>query len=175
MAYRGPTLIREPELRWPVILLAAAVTSIGVLVTAGIIRLAMTRPYARHVLEQRLDGAIRSESPEFEELSGRLVVEQLVVAAEGPRPLSDLAVELTGTVRNTTGRTVTGLELRGVILDAMSSPVRERTVVVVPTRQSALEPGEAINVSILLEGINPEAERSVPVMPVIEVTGVRFD
>jgi hypothetical protein len=83
-----------------------------------------------------------------------------------------VAVEVMGTVRNTTGRTVTGLELRGALLDAQSTPLRARTVVVVPTRQTALEPGEAINVSILLEGIHPEAERSVPVM---EVTGVRFD
>ena len=45
-------------------------------------------------------------------------------------------------------------------------------MVVVPARQAALEPGEAINVSILLEGVSPEAERSVPL---IEVTGVRFD
>ncbi|HJQ32403.1 MAG TPA: hypothetical protein VJ866_09495 [Pyrinomonadaceae bacterium] len=171
MAYRGPTLIREPELRWPVILLAAAITSVVVLATGGIIHLAMTRPYAGHVLEQRLDRAIRSESPEFEQLSGLLVVEQLV-AAEAPRPLSDLSVELTGTVRNTTGRTVTGLELRGVILDAMSSPVRERTVVVVPNRQSALEPGEAINVSILLEGVRPDAERAAHAL---EVTGLRFE
>ena len=171
MAYRGPTLITEPELRWPVILVAAAITSVIVLVTTGIIHLAMTRPYQGRVLEQRLEGAIRRESPGFEQLSGLLVVERLA-AAEAPLPLNDQAVEITGTVRNATGRTVTGLELRGVILDALSTPVRERTVVVIPVRQAALEPGEAINVSILLEGVRPEAERAAPVM---EVTGVRFD
>lgn len=171
MAYRGPTLITEPEIRWPLILVAAALTSVIVLLTTGVIHLAATRPYQARVVEQRLEGAIRRESPGFDELSGLLVVERLV-AAEAPRPLNDQAVEITGTVRNATGRTVTGLELRGVIMDAMSSPVRERTVVVVPTRQAALEPGEAINVSILLEGVSPEAERAAHVM---EVTGVRFD
>jgi hypothetical protein len=171
MTYRGPTLITEPEIRWPVILVAAAITSVVVLATAGIIHLAATRPDRGRVLEQRLEGAIRRESPGFDELSGQLVVERLV-AAEAPRPLNDQAVEITGTVRNATGRTVTGLELRGVILDALSTPLRERTVVVVPVRQAALEPGEAINVSILLEGVSPEAERSAHVM---KVTGVRFD
>lgn len=171
MAYRGPTLITEPEIRWPVVLVAAATTSVIVLVTAGVIHLAATRPYQGRVLEQRLEGAIRPESPGFDELSGLLVVEQLV-AAEAPRPPNDQAVEITGTVRNATGRTVTGLELRGVILDALSTPLRERTVVVVPVRQAALEPGEAINVSILLEGVSPEAGRAAHVM---EVAGVRFD
>ena len=171
MAYRGPTLITEPEIRWPVLLVAATITSVIVLVTAGIIGLAAARPYQGRALEPRLEGALRRESPGFDELSGLLVVEQLV-AAEASRPPNDEAVEITGTVRNATGRTVTGLELRGVILDALSAPVRERTVVVVPLRQAALEPGEAINVSILLEGVGPEAERSAPAM---EVTGVRFD
>ncbi len=172
MAYRGPTLIKEPELRWPLILVAAAITSVIVLVTAGFIYLAATRPYrGGRVFEQRLEGAIRRESPGFEQLSGLLVVERLA-AAEAPLPLNDQAVEITGTVRNATGRTVTGLELRGVILDALSTPVRERTVVVVPARQAALEPGEAIRVSILLEGVSPEAERAAHAM---EVTGLRFD
>ena len=171
MAYRGPTLITEPEIRWPVILVAAAITSVIVLVTTGIIHLAATRPYHGRVLEQRLEGAIRPETPGFDELSRLLVVERLA-AAEAPRPLNDHAVEVTGTVRNATGRTVTGLEVRGVILDAMSTPLRERTVVVVPVRQAALEPGEAINVSILLEGVSPEAERAAHLM---EVTGVRFE
>jgi len=171
MAYRGPTLITEPELRWPLILVAAAITSVIVQVTAGVIHLAATRPYRGRVLEQRLEGAIRSESPGFDELSGLLVVEQLA-AAETSRPPNDQAVELTGTVRNETGRTVTGLELRGVILDALSAPLRERTVVVVPARQAALEPGEAISVSILLEGVSPGAGRAAHVM---EVTGLRFD
>lgn len=171
MAYRGPTLITEPELRWPLILVAAAITSVIVLVTAGVIHLAARGDDRGRVLEQRLEGAIRRESPGFDELSGLLVVERLA-AAEAPLPLNDPAVEITGTVRNATGRTVTGLELRGVILDALSTPLRERTVVVVPARQAALEPGEAINVSILLEGISPEAERAAHSM---EVTGVRFD
>jgi hypothetical protein len=171
MTYRGPTLITEPEIRWPVILVAAAITSVIVLVTAGIIHLAATRPDQGRVLEQRLEGAIRRESPGFDEISGLLVVEQLV-AAEAPRPPNDQLIEITGTVRNATDRTVTGLELRGVILDALSAPVRERTVVVVPLRQAALEPGEAINVSILLEGVSPEAGRAAHAL---EVTGVRFD
>jgi hypothetical protein len=171
MAYRGPTLITEPEIRWPVILVAAAITSVIVLVTAGVIHLTAARPDQARVVEQHLEGAIRRESPGFDELSEQLVVERLV-AAEAPRPLNDHAVEITGTVRNSTGRTVTGLELRGVILDALSTPLRERTVVVVPMRQAALEPGEAINVSILLEGVSTEAERASHAM---EVTGVRFD
>lgn len=75
-------------------------------------------------------------------------------------------------MRNTTDRALTGLELRGAILDARGTPISERAIVVLPTRQTALEPGESISVRILLEGIRPETERSGLLM---EVTGLRFD
>jgi hypothetical protein len=75
-------------------------------------------------------------------------------------------------VRNTTDRTLGGLEVRGAVLDSQGMPVGERTVVVVPTKQTVLEPGETISVRILLEGIRPEVERAGLLL---EVTGLSFD
>ena len=34
--YRGPILIEEPELRWPIVLLAAAITALLAILTAGL-------------------------------------------------------------------------------------------------------------------------------------------
>ena len=42
IAYRGPTLITEPELRWPILLLAAAITALLAMLTAGLYYVAMT-------------------------------------------------------------------------------------------------------------------------------------
>ena len=42
MSYQGPMLIKEPELRWPLIFLAALVTTCIVLVTAGALKLTLT-------------------------------------------------------------------------------------------------------------------------------------
>jgi hypothetical protein len=81
-------------------------------------------------------------------------------------------VDLTATVKNNTGRTISGLEMRGAILDGQNSTVRERTIMIIPARQTVLEPGEAISVRVLLEGISKDSERAHPAM---EVTGVRFD
>jgi len=36
MSYQGPTLIREPELRWPIIMLATLFTAAIALLAAGI-------------------------------------------------------------------------------------------------------------------------------------------
>ena len=56
---------------------------------------------------------------------------------------------MTAKVRNNTGRNISGLELRGAILDRENSNVRERTVLVIPRQQKILESGEAINTRIL--------------------------
>lgn len=36
MSYQGPILIREPELRWPIVLLAAIITAAIAIVAAGL-------------------------------------------------------------------------------------------------------------------------------------------
>ena len=171
MSYQGPMVIREPDLRWPIYLVAAIITTVFVLLLAGALHLSVTQPYARSFEQPRLERAIRPGAPEFERLREQIVVEQFV-ATEALRPFNDMAVEMNATVRNTTGHTIRGLEMRGAVLDAQSSRLRERTVVVIPARQTALEPDEAINVRILLEGISPDAERAGVLM---EVTGVHFD
>ena len=110
-----------------------------------------------------------------ESLSSK-VREQIEIAqllgTEQIHPFNSLAIDLTATVKNNTGRTISGLEMRGAIVDPQNSTVRERTVMVIPARQTALEPGEAIAVSVLLEGINKDSERADMVL---EVTGIRFD
>ncbi len=171
MSQQSPMLIREPDLRWPIYLVAAIITALIVLMIAGVMHLALTRPAVGPPAERRLEGAIRPGMPEFEKLKEKIVVEQLE-ATEAPRPLNAVAVEVNATVRNTTNRTLSGLEMHAAVLDWQKFPLGERTVVIVPARQTALEPGEAIKVRILLEGMTHKAERAVPLM---EVAGLRFD
>jgi hypothetical protein len=121
-------------------------------------------------LAPRLERALQSGQPEFEQFRKQIVIEQLV-GTEKIHPFNNLAVEITATVRNKTGRTITGLELRGAIVDAQNSTLRERTVVIIPASQTVLESGEAINVRLLLEGVNKDSDRA---QTVLEVTAIRF-
>ncbi len=170
IAYRGPTLIAEPELRWPILILAAVITALLAISTAGLYYLA-TQSEVNSYTEPRLIGALQPGQPEFEEFRPHIAIEQLV-GTEKVHPFDTLAVAMTATVRNNTGRHISGLELRGAILDRGNSSVRERTVVVIPRRQKILESGEAINTRILLDGINKDSDRAHLVM---EVTAIRFD
>jgi len=170
MSYQGPMLIREPELRWPIVILAALITAAIALLAAGMQYVVMTQPYVNPYSAPRLERALQPGQPEFEKFRKQIVIEQLV-GTEKVHPFNNLAVEMTAIVRNKTGRIISGLELRGVILDTQNSIVRERTIVVIPARQTVLEPDEAINVRILLESISKDSDRA---HVVLEVTGIKF-
>jgi hypothetical protein len=170
MSYQGPRLIREPELRWPIVILAAIITTIIALGAAGMQYVAMTQPVNSYS-GPRLESALRAGDPQFERVREQIEIAQLL-GTEQVHPFNSLAVDLTATVRNNTKRTITGLEMRGSIVDAQNSTVRERTIMVIPARQTALEPGEAIGVRVLLENINKDSERADMVL---EVAAVRFD
>ncbi|HSF59306.1 MAG TPA: hypothetical protein VLD83_14635 [Candidatus Binatia bacterium] len=169
MSYQGPMLIREPELRWPIVMVAALVTTVIAVLAAGIYY--MTQPIVTPNVAPALERALYTGQPEFEQFREQILIEQLV-GKEQVQPFNDLAVEVTALVKNNTGRKISGLEMRGAIRDAQNSVVRERTVVVIPARQTILEPDEAINVRILLESIDKDSDRAHAVM---EVTGIRFD
>lgn len=171
MSYQGPILIREPELRWPIVVLAAIITTAIALAAAGMQYFAQTRPYLHSYSQPQLEESLRAGSPDFEPLREQVLVENLV-GVERVHPFSDLAVDLTATITNNTGITITGMELRGAIVDSHGSLVRERTVVVIPARQTVLEPAEAMNVRILIENIDPDSERGHISM---EVTALRFN
>ncbi len=72
------------------------------------------------------------------------------------------------TVRNFTGRTITGLEMHGAVVDHDGKPVKERTLVVIPGRQPELEPNKTMKVAIVLEGFTDNDDRANIKM---EVTG----
>ena len=151
-------------------LLAAIITVAIAAVAGGIQYFTLTHPYSGSS-SPRLEESLRAGHPDFEPLRERVLVENLV-GIEKSHPFSDLAVALTATITNNTGSTITGMELRGAIADSQGSLVRDRTVVVIPARQTVLEPDEAMNVRVLIENIDPNAERG---HVSLEVTALRFE
>jgi hypothetical protein len=114
-----------------------------------------------------LQGAIRSGSPDWDKYS-KLIARDDPEADEAKRALGDTVMTLQTTVRNFTGRTITGLEVRGSVVDHDGKPVKERTLVVIPGRQPELEPLKTMRVSILLDGFTDSDDRANIKM---EVTG----
>jgi hypothetical protein len=114
-----------------------------------------------------LQGAIRPGSPDWDKYS-KLIALDDPEADEAKRALGDTVMTLQTTVRNFTGRTITGLEVRGAVVDHDNKPVKERTLVVVPVRQPELDPNKTMRVSILIDGFTDSDDRANIKM---EVTG----
>jgi len=171
MSYQGPMVIKEPELRWPIVLLAALITAAIALLVAVMHHVAWTNPTVSGLSPARVEWMLQPGHPEFAELKQQIAIEE-VVGTEKLHPFNNLVVELTAVLRNETGRTLNGLELRGAILDTANSTLRERTVAVIPAQQNVLENQETINVRILLEGVHRDSDRA---RATLEVTGVSFE
>lgn len=143
------------------------------LLVAGVVYLTTRRADTTPGVEPRLEGALRPGDAEFEKYREQIRVEFIADenAVEGKRAIGDIVMTLTPTVRNLTNRTINGLELRAAILDLDGKPVKERTVIVIPTRRPELEPNRIMQVPISLEGFKEEDIRA---NARVELSGVKF-
>jgi hypothetical protein len=133
-----------------------------------------TRPVDnRASVAPQLEGAIRPGSSKFDEYREKIVVND-VEAFKSPRALGDQIVRLQGTVRNFTGRTINGLEIQGTVVDSQNNPVKQRTIIAIPSRATGaneLVSNRTMQVVVLLEGIKMDADLA---NFRIDVAGVRF-
>jgi hypothetical protein len=148
-----------------------AVGAVGLLLVAALIYWA-TRPRAA-AIEPRLENAVRAGSPEFAQLKERVVVDFVPDedAFESTRAAGDIVMTMRPKVRNFSGRTISGLELKSTVVDLGGQPVRERTAVVIPGQAAELEPNKVLTAQIMMEGFKPTDVRA---NIRIEVTGVRL-
>jgi len=115
---------------------------------------------------QTLQGAIRPGSPDWDKYI-KLIALDDPEADEAKRALGDTVMTLQTTVRNFTGRTITGLEVRGAVVDHDNKPVKQRMLVVIPGRQPELDPNKTMRVSILIDGFSDSDDRANIKMEVI--------
>ncbi|SRR5712692_119966 len=166
--------IPEDESRRTMIIVVVAVVAaaliVGVFVLIGGVSYLFTRR-TRDGSQPRLENAIRAGSPDFEKYK-KLIALDDPEADESPRALGDIVMTVHTTARNFTGRTITGLEVRAAVVDHQNQPVKERTVVVIPTPdRDQLEPNKTMFVGVRLEGMTESDDRANIKM---EVTGFRF-
>jgi hypothetical protein len=144
-----------------------------ILIVVGIVSLVLvggllywlTRPGASTgSAPQRLEGAIRPGSPEFEQYKSKIVLDS-PEATEATRPIGDIVMTLKTTARNFTGRTLSGLEIYAAVVDLQGKPVKDRTVIVIPSRRmnepvTELEPNRTLEIPIVIDGMSKDADRA---------------
>lgn len=153
--------------RRKIIIIVAVIAAIGI---AALFYLLM-HAVGTSSVEPTLQGAIRAGSPEFEQFQSRIVLDP-PEADEAKQALGGLVMNLQTVAHNFTGRTLSGLEVKGIVVDHQGKPVKERTVVVLPnSRLTELEPNRAMVARVRLEGFSDKDDRANIRM---EVTGFKF-
>ncbi len=118
-----------------------------------------------------LEGAIRAGSPEFAANQSKIVLDP-PEAYESKQALGGIVMNLQTIVHNFTGRTLSGLEIKGVVVDHQGKPVNQSAVVVIPTtRQPELENNRSMAVGVMLDGMTAKDDRANIKM---EVTAFKF-
>ena len=155
------------ESRRKVIIVVAVVAAVAI---AGLFYLLIST-IGSGTIAPTLEGAIRAGSPEFEQYASKIVLDK-PEGYQSKQALGGIVMNLQTIVHNFTGRTLSGLEIKGIVVDHQGKPVNQRAVVVVPTaRQPELENNRSMVVVVMLEGMTDKDDRANIQM---EVSGFKF-
>jgi hypothetical protein len=166
MATPDRQLPDSDDSRRTVIIIVAVIAAVAI---AGLFYVLM-RASGGGSVEPTLEGALRPGSPEFEQYASKIILDK-PEAYESKRALGDIVMNLQTIVHNFSGRTLSGLEIKGTVVDHQGKPVNQHAVVVVPTRQPELENNRSMAVRVMLEGMTDKDDRANIRM---EVSAIRF-
>lgn len=138
--------------------LIIVVAVIAAFVIGGVFYLLM-RQTAAPEAPATLGDAIRAGSPEFEQYRTKIAVDK-PEAIQSTNVLGGFQMTLETTVRNFTGRTITGLEIRAAVLNSEGGVLRERTIVVIPAKRSELEPNKTMFVTVPISQLKETDDRA---------------
>lgn len=170
-----PQSMVTPERQYPdaddsqrkIVIVVAVIAAVAI---AGLFYFLM-RATGGGAVEPTLPGAIRAGSPEFANYQSKISLDA-PEAYESKTAIGEIVMNLQTTVRNFTGRTLSGLEIKGMVVDHQGKPVKEHTVVVLPNAQlGELEANRTMPVNVRLDGMTDKEDRANIKM---EVTGLRF-
>lgn len=146
----------------------------AVLLIIGLVFYLKTRPepqQAAATVDQKLDGGLRAGSAEFEKYRDLIKLDD-PEAEEQESLAGGLSMTLATTVRNFTGKVITGLEVKGTVVDLQGKPIKERTMIVIPSAGLAeLENNRTARIKVTIPGFKKEDVRANIKM---DVTAVKF-
>ena len=148
--------IPEDKPRRTLIIVVAVIAAVLI---GGIFYLLM-RETAAPDAPATLADAIRAGAPEFEQNRTKIALDT-PEAMQSTNVLGGFQMDLKTTVRNFTGRTITGLEIRAAVLNSQGGVLRERTMVFIPSaKRSELEPNKTMLVTVPISQLKETDDRA---------------
>lgn len=134
--------------------------AVGVLILSALVFVATRRPSMQDQAAAILEGSYHPGSPEFEAISKDLIFATSRDTVESPNAFGSISMWIVGTIKNRGTRTINGLEVNVAVIDQFNEVVKEKRVLVVPTQQAHLGPGETIPITLSIEGFKKGDDRA---------------
>jgi len=133
----------------------------GVLIVAAAIGLLSLRPSIKEVEHQALESAFREGTPEFERYTKKIIAQtDENRTMQSPTAMGTITMSIGGIIRNFTGQTLTGLELKVGVVDTFGNLLREKTLIVIPKQVESLENNQTMPVQVVIEGFERNSDRA---------------
>lgn len=133
----------------------------GAVVVAAVIGLIALRPSTQDVHDQALEGAFLEGSPEFATYTKKIIAQtDENRTTQSPTGMGTIVMSVGGKIRNITGKTLTGLELRVGVVDSFGKVLKEKNVIAIPKQAEKLENNQSLPVQVLIEGFTKEDDRA---------------
>lgn len=154
------TFISKPQTGNNKILLGAMLAA--ALIVAAVVGFFALRPSKVEVEKSSMEGAVREGTPEFETLTKKIAIStDEKNTTESPTGLGTIVMNISGKIRNMTGKTLTGLEIKVAVVDQLNEPVKEKTLIVVPNQRETLQTNQTMPVRVMIEGFDKEDDRAM--------------
>jgi len=132
--------------------------AVGLVVVLAAVAFVSMRPSLNQVAEQSLEGAFREGSPEFETYTKKIIIRtDEDRTTKSPTAMGTVVMSIGGVIRNITGKTLTGLEVKVTVVDLANAPLKEKAVMVIPKQQERLENNQSMPVRVSIEGFEKDA------------------
>src|SRR5204862_2350259 len=133
---------------------------VGLIAMAGFIFIAARRPCMEEQAAAVLEGAFTEGSPEFDAITKDIIISTTDKTIEGQNAFGSISMFIVGKVENKGNKLIDGLEVNVAVIDQFNTPIKEKRVLVVPTQQAQLGPGETIPITLSIEGFKKSDDRA---------------
>ena len=134
---------------------------LGILIIGAILGLVSLKKSTQQIQVDAMAGAYREGSPEFEKYTKKIVAEtDEDRTTQSPTGMGTIMMSIHGKLRNITGKTLTGLEIKVGVVDSFGKVIKEKTTVVVPKEVERFENNQILPVQVSIEGFAKDDDRA---------------
>ena len=134
---------------------------IAVLSAAAIIWATTLMPASEDRKAETIENAVREGDPGFDELTKKIIIynnsDRMTQSRTG---MGTILMNLTGTVKNITGKTLTGLEIKVGMIDSKKDIIKDKTVIIIPKVIEQLETNQTREVNVSIDGFTKDDDRA---------------